>query len=339
MMIDRKSDEITAGTLGLNHLGKWLYQSADNSLLHTISPVSSLKEPFSAYKSINKLELYTKIVSGIIVLRYHAVRLKLRPEFKTMQGWSRIRLSRHDSGIRVIAENMVRKPEKMISSDHGKSPVSAIHQEVIPWIRDRIIEGKLAPGSRIPERVICEELNISRTPLREAFKVLAAERLITLTPNRGAVVTRLSFKDVDDAMKLMAYLEGFAGKLLCESISKRQIDHLHAMHDSMVEFYRAENHLDYFKVNRQIHLALLEAADNEILLQTYLDVSARFMRFRYAGNRAKPRWDRAVKEHEQILISIEARDSELLECLLRAHVKNGWAVAREMIREELEGAG
>lgn len=234
---------------------------------------------------------------------------------------------------------MVDNSANTLSSDHGKSHVSAIHQEVIPWIRDRIIEGKLAPGSRIPERVICEELNISRTPLREAFKVLAAERLITLTPNRGAVVTKLSFKDVDDAMKLMAHLEGFAGKLLCESISQRQIDNLHEMHDRMVQLYREENHLDYFKVNQQIHLVLMEAADNEILLQTYLDVSARFKRFRYAGNRAKPRWDRAVKEHEQILINVEARDSELLECLLRTHVRNGWAVAREMIREELEGAG
>ena len=223
------------------------------------------------------------------------------------------------------------------SSGGNRPNGGTLYEEVIPWIRDRITEGKLAPGSRIPERVICEKLKISRTPLREAFKVLAAERLLTLTPNRGAVVTRLSFKDVDDAMNLMACLESFAGKLLCQSISQKEIDGLHELHERMVVLYREENHLDYFKINQEIHLALLEAAGNEVLLQTYLGISARFQRFRYAGNRAKSRWDRAVKEHEQILISIDNRDSELLQCLLRSHVQNGWAVAREIIREELAG--
>ncbi len=223
------------------------------------------------------------------------------------------------------------------ASKGQRSGGGTLYEEVIPWIRDRIIEGELAPGSRIPERVICEKLQISRTPLREAFKVLAAERLLTLTPNRGAVVTRLSFKDVDDAMNLMACLEAFAGKLLCQSITQNEIDNLHELHQRMVVLYNEGNHLEYFKVNQKIHLALLEAADNEVLLQTYLGISTRFKRFRYAGNRAKPRWDRAVNEHEQILISIENRDSDLLQCLLKSHLQNGWAVAREMIREELEG--
>ena len=220
-------------------------------------------------------------------------------------------------------------------SPPGKSNGNSIYQEVVPWIRDRIIEGKLAPGSRVPERIVCEELKISRTPLREAFKVLAAEKLLTLLPNRGAVVTKLYFKDVDDAMQLMAAVEGLAGELLCRRITDEEVSVLNTLHKEMAAHFDAGRQMEYFKVNQEIHLTIIDAADSEILKQTYQNIRSRFMRFRYAGNRARTRWQRALREHEQILMAIEDRNAELLKYLLRAHVLNGWEVAKDMVRKEL----
>lgn len=217
----------------------------------------------------------------------------------------------------------------------GKSNGNSIYQEVVPWIRDRIIEGKLAPGSRVPERIVCEELKISRTPLREAFKVLAAEKLLTLLPNRGAIVTKLHFKDVDDAMQLMGAVEGLAGKLLCRCITEEEVSILHTLHEEMAAHFHAGRQMEYFKVNQKIHLTIIGAADSEILMQTYQNIRSRFMRFRYAGNRARTRWQRALREHEQILMAIEDRNAELLKYLLRSHVLNGWEVAKDMVRKEL----
>ncbi len=234
------------------------------------------------------------------------------------------------------AETMINQPDQAKTGKAEKSSNNSLYQEVIPWIRDRIIEGKLAPGSRIPERMVCEELGISRTPLREAFKVLAAERLLTLLPNRGAIVTKLSFKDVDDAMQLMASVEGLAGELLCRHITDEQISELQNMQEQMSAHFHAGQQMDYFKVNQDIHIAIIKAANSEILLQTFQNIRTRFIRFRYAGNRAKPRWQSALREHEHILMSIEDRDPHLLHYLLRAHVLNGWEIAKQVVREELD---
>ncbi len=212
----------------------------------------------------------------------------------------------------------------------------SLHEEVVTWLRDRIVEGELEPGSRVPERLICEQLGISRTPLREAYKVLASEHLLTLLPNRGAVVARLSMQDVDDAMQMMAALEGLAGELLCARVTDAEITAIRALHQEMIGHFEADRLMDYFKVNQRIHNALVEASGNAILVQTYLSITARFRRFRYAGNRAESRWRRAVLEHEQILMVVEDRDGELLGHLLRAHVRNGWRVVKDRLRSEFE---
>ena len=211
-----------------------------------------------------------------------------------------------------------------------------LHEEVVSWLRDRIVEGEFEPGSHVPERLICERLGISRTPLREAYKVLASEHLLTLLPNRGAVVARLSTQDVEDAMQMMATLEGLAGELLCARISDAEIGAIRSLHEEMVGHHEAGRLMDYFKINQRIHDELVKASGNALLLKTYLGVGSRFRRFRYAGNRAESRWRRAVLEHEQILMVIEDRDGELLGHLMRAHVRNGWKVVKDSLRTELE---
>lgn len=203
------------------------------------------------------------------------------------------------------------------------------HMRVIGWLRDRIIEGEFGSGARIPEVATCQRLGISRTPLREAFKVLAAERILTLQPNRGAIVAPISMTDADHAMNVMATLEGLAGELLCVEVTPAEIDRLAALNNELGEHYRAGDLLTYFKVNQQIHRLIVEASRNPTLIETLETLGSRFARYRFEGNKSPERWAHAILEHDHIQIAITDRNAALLGPLLRSHVINGWRVARD----------
>lgn len=219
-----------------------------------------------------------------------------------------------------------------VDGANGES-VQSQHTRVIGWIRDRVIEGDFQPGQRIPEMPTCKQLGISRTPLREAFKVLAAERILTLHPNRGAVVTEVSKRIVDDAMSVMSVLEGFAGELLCAEVTNREIDELRDLTQALSAHYAARDLLQYFKVNQEIHRRIMEGSRNATLVETHTSLRNRFARYRYAGNKTPERWKTAMMEHEHILVAIEARDAALLGALLRSHVLSGWRIARDLVSD------
>ena len=109
-----------------------------------------------------------------------------------------------------------------------------LHEEVIDQLRDRIVQGELAPGARLNERVLCEQLGISRTPLREAIKMLATEGLVDLLPNRGAIVTPLKAANIADTLAVMGALESLAGELACANASDTQIGEIRALHYEML---------------------------------------------------------------------------------------------------------
>ena len=122
----------------------------------------------------------------------------------------------------------------------GAEPVredQSLHDEILTQLRDHIVEGNLPDGSRVPERQLCEMLGISRTPLREALKVLAAEGLVELLPNRGARVRQLSEQDLAELFDIMGGLEGLAGRLACENISDAEITEIERLHYEMYGFY------------------------------------------------------------------------------------------------------
>ena len=199
-------------------------------------------------------------------------------------------------------------------------------------LRQMIVAGDLAPGQRISERAIREHLEgLSRTPLREAFKILAGEGLVTISPNRGATVTALSMADVEDTMELLAGLEGLAAEPACTNILPQEIAGIEELHQRMLAAYRAEHLMEYFELNQAIHQRIVDAARNSALSRIYAAESARIRRYRFAGNRRHERWDRAVAEHEQILGFLKDRNGSLLREMLRAHYRNGWLVSRELI--------
>ena len=206
-----------------------------------------------------------------------------------------------------------------------------LHEDVVSQLRNILLEGEIPPGARIPERELCVRLQISRTPLREALKVLAAEGLVLLLPNRGARAAKLTGKDVHDLFEVCQGLEGLAGELACERISDRGIEAVAKAHMAMVQHYRDANLLQYYVYNRMIHEAIVDAAGNPALSQLYESVTARIRRARYVTPMTPPRWAVAVQEHEAILNALQRRDGIGLAHILRAHLRHK--------REEVTRAG
>lgn len=197
-----------------------------------------------------------------------------------------------------------------------------LHGTLVERLRDLITEGELPPGSKINEKQLCEAFDVSRTPLREALKVLASEGLVTLAPNRGATVTPITQKDLDEVFPILMALEGLAGELACEMMTDATVERLRALQERMEAQYAAGNLTAYFQLNQQIHETILEASENQALIATHRALAGRVRRARYVANLSPERWRRAVEEHAAILKAIEARDGSAVSALLKQHLKN-----------------
>ena len=191
-------------------------------------------------------------------------------------------------------------------------------------LREQILSGELAAGAKIPEKELAERYGVSRTPLREALKVLATEELVRLEASRGAWVTRITRADLDEVFPVMAALESLAGELACREISDAGLARIRRLHDALVSHYEGNRLADYFAVNEQIHEAILAAACNQTLSTQYQALAARVRRVRYHADMTAPRWQQAIAEHEQIIQFLEARDGAGLAAILRQHLNSKW---------------
>jgi DNA-binding GntR family transcriptional regulator len=196
-----------------------------------------------------------------------------------------------------------------------------MHDEVVGRLRHMLTEGEIPPGSRIPERELCDTLGISRTPLREALKVLAAEGLVVLLPNRGSRAAKLTRKDVRELFEVCEALEATAGELAGQRISDGQLGEIGALQARMVEHYQARDLLSYYRCNRQIHEAIVRAADNAVLAGFYESVSGRIRRARFITPMTEEHWALAIQEHEGILNALQRRDGGGLAHILRNHLR------------------
>jgi DNA-binding GntR family transcriptional regulator len=199
------------------------------------------------------------------------------------------------------------KPEH--SNETAELPLT--HQ-VAARIRDMIIQDQLVPGEWIREQAIADKLSVSRTPLREALKLLDLEGLIQLLPNRGAVVTELTVEEVKEKLEVLAVLESLAGKLACRKGTDLELAEIRALHYEMLACFSRENRLEYFKLNQRIHLAIVAASGNKTLIETHARINAQLYRVRFQSNLQNELWGTAVEEHEEMLSALEARNSEAL---------------------------
>jgi DNA-binding GntR family transcriptional regulator len=199
-------------------------------------------------------------------------------------------------------------------------PRRPLHEEAIGRLREWIVQGQLPPGERLNERLLCQQLGISRTPLREAIKLLASEGLVVLSPNRGAQVAPLEAARLAETLRVMGALEALAGELACKHALDSQIAEIAALHAEMVAKHARGDLASYFRYNQAIHLKIVEAAGNTTLAHTYRQLNANVLRARYMANLSRERWDEAVREHESILAALTARDAIRLRRLLEDHL-------------------
>ena len=206
-----------------------------------------------------------------------------------------------------------------------------LHDDVVGRIRDLIIEGHLAPGSRIHEGQFGQALGVSRTPLREALKFLASEGLIDLVPGRGAVVRRLAPTDIRDMLEVLAALEALAGRLACQAASYQDIAGVRRLHTEMMAAYAAGDRLDYYKKNQAIHSAIARISGNAFLASLHQSIQARLKRIRFMGHGDPAKWRAAVEEHEEILGALESRNAEGLAEVLSQHIQRSWERVRDLL--------
>lgn len=195
-----------------------------------------------------------------------------------------------------------------------------LHDAVLNQLRDMIIEGTLAPGARINEGQVGAVLGVSRTPLREAIKTLASEGLVEIVPARGAIVRRFTEANIRDILEVLKTLEQTAARLLCAKGTDAEIAAIVAIHDEMMQLYAARNRLQYFKLNQNIHSAIVKGSGNMVLAETHGQLQARIKRIRFIGNETPDRWAAAVAEHEEMIAALRRRDGEALAEVLGRHL-------------------
>jgi len=199
---------------------------------------------------------------------------------------------------------------------------TSLHHELVGRLQTLIINAELEPGSKVPEKLLCDQFGVSRTPLREALKVLASDGLVRLEPNRGAWVTRVTIEEVEEVFPVLGALEALSGELACQNITDAEIDEVRELHAQMLQSYEARDLDSYFSINQKIHLAILLAARNGTLASSCQALSLRMQRARYLANMTQGRWDQAVQEHERILKFLVARDSANLARTLMDHMNS-----------------
>ncbi|KQM70224.1 GntR family transcriptional regulator [Xylophilus sp. Leaf220] len=199
-------------------------------------------------------------------------------------------------------------------------PAAALHQQVAQRLRQMLIEGAIAPGSKLNERELCAALAVSRTPLREAIKMLAIEGLVVLLPNRGAVAVQLTEDDVRHTFEVMAGLEAQSGELAARRVTDEEIAEIRALHYEMLAAWTRRDLPGYYRLNAQIHQAINAAAKNPVLVATYVQINARLHALRFRSNQDETKWARAVADHERMVEALAARDPQAMREVLSQHL-------------------
>lgn len=195
-----------------------------------------------------------------------------------------------------------------------------LHEAVADRLRELIIEGVLAPGAHLNERLLCGQLAVSRTPLREALRTLAGEGFVELLPNRGAVVATLSREDVAHAFELMAALESLAGELAARRATDAEVDGIRALHAEMLAAHARRDLPAYYRCNREIHRRIVACARNPMLADAHARLGARLHAPRLRSNLERARWDDAVAQHGEMVAALGRRDGARLSAVLSAHL-------------------
>ncbi|MCB5364290.1 GntR family transcriptional regulator [Pusillimonas sp. CC-YST705] len=209
-----------------------------------------------------------------------------------------------------------------------------LYQEVADRLRDMIQKGELQPGEWVDEVTLTASLDISRTPLREALKVLVAEGLLHMKPRQGCFVNELTMKDLEEIFPLMAMLEGRCAYEAATKLTEDELIRLEAMHAELRQFAQRGDVNQYYAANARIHIAIQELAANNWLSGLINNLRQVLGLFRHRSLKHPGRIDESYAEHAAIFQALKARDPVQAEAVTRAHLLNQLKVLRILSQQD-----
>jgi len=211
---------------------------------------------------------------------------------------------------------------------------NSLHEEVSVLLREQIFAGTLAPGSFIDEAALCTSLKISRTPLREALKVLSAEGLVRHEPRRGCFVNEVTEQDLDEIFPVIAMLEGRCAFEAARNASDADIAALDVLHERLQKHAKARRINDYYATNFTIHEAIITLANNRWLAQVIADLRKILKLARLQQLHAPGRLEQSLSEHLAIYAALKAHDCEGADAAMRTHLTRQREALRELARNQ-----
>jgi DNA-binding GntR family transcriptional regulator len=212
-------------------------------------------------------------------------------------------------------------------------PRRSLQAEVVSRLREEIVEGIWEPGMRLQERVLCERYGVSRSPLREACRVIAAEGLLELQPNRGAVVTRPTMTDAVENMEIITALQTLAIRRACEQASDEQLAHIEKIHDGMREYSERNEIVPFFELNNEIHEAIVNASGNSALVAMHEHAELHITRLQNLSGAREADPKLAMAEHEAFISALLRRDAATASAALETHLNTVTAEIKKRISE------
>lgn len=211
---------------------------------------------------------------------------------------------------------------------------NSLHEEVASTLREQIFAGTLAPGSFLDEVALCERLSISRTPLREALKVLTSEGLLRHEPRRGCFVGEVTEQDLDEIFPVIALLEGRCAYEAARNASDAELVELAVLHDRLSAHAKAGRIQDYYATNFAIHEAIIALANNRWLAQAIADLRKILKLSRLQSLGAPGRLAQSLSEHNTVFAALKSRDSEGADAGMRTHLMRQREALRTLARSQ-----
>ena len=212
---------------------------------------------------------------------------------------------------------------------------NSLHEDVASQLRSRIFAGELAPGAFVDEMAWCEQLHISRTPLREALKVLAAEGLIRQEPRRGSFVNEVTAQDLDEIFPVIALLEGRCAHEAALKATDADLAALTTLHERLQKAAKLQRINDYYEANFAIHEAIILLANNKWLAQVIGDLRKILKLARLQQLHAPGRLQQSLSEHMAVFAALQARDAQGAEAAMRTHLTRQREALRELAHHQM----
>lgn len=207
------------------------------------------------------------------------------------------------------------------------------HVQIADMLRDMIMTGKLKEGDKVNENQLCETMGISKTPLREALRVLSVEGLIRLVANRGAFVTRPTFEEISEMFDVMSLLEGFCARAACQKMTSKNFSRLERLHAKLEQNFEHRNQEEYIRTNNQYHSFVQEIAGNRTLNQIVDGLRKKILLYRFQSLNLPGRFESSIQEHRKLLEAFRQRDCGKTEALIQQHLQNQSQALETLVKQ------